>query len=170
MSLQYPKQHSPHHLKNTNTSKVPLGLEQTPTYFQELMTGVLKDFAFPITYLDDIIIFSKTAEHLKQIKKAFEKLQNTHLSMKPSKCHFFAKEIQYLRHILGTTGIRPLLSKTQAITCTYVKLHNMYAHSLDSLYRKFIKDFAKMIKPLTLLTHHRAKFKWTTCTIQPSWH
>ena len=41
--------------------KVPFGLTQAPTYFQELMTGVLEDFPFDIAYLDDIIIFSRTA-------------------------------------------------------------------------------------------------------------
>ena len=45
--------------------KVPFGLAQEPAYFQELMTGILKDFNFAIAYLDDIIIFSKTLqEHL----------------------------------------------------------------------------------------------------------
>ena len=54
--------------------KVPFGLAQTPVYFQELMTGILKDFNFVIAYLDDIIIFSKTLqEHLTHIRKVFEK-------------------------------------------------------------------------------------------------
>ena len=54
--------------------KVPFGLEQAPAYFQELMTGILKDFDFAIAYLDDIIIFSRTAEdHLTHIRKVFEK-------------------------------------------------------------------------------------------------
>ena len=80
------------------------------------MTGVLKDFPFAIACLDDIIIFSRTAEeHLYHIRQVFEKILNAQLSMKLSKCHFFAKEIQYLGHILSTTGIRPLPSKTQAI-------------------------------------------------------
>ena len=35
--------------------------------------------------------------------------------MKLSKCHFFAKEIQYLGHVLSTTGIKALPSKTAAI-------------------------------------------------------
>ena len=38
--------------------KVPFGLAQALVYFQELMTGILKDFPFAIAYLDDIIIFS----------------------------------------------------------------------------------------------------------------
>ena len=113
--------------------KVPFGLMQAPAYFQELMTGALKDFSFAITYLNDIIIFSITAEeHLNHIKQVFKKLQNTHLSMKLSKWHFLTKEIQYLRHILSTTGITPLPLKTQAIKkCTHLKLLKRYTHSLD---------------------------------------
>ena len=55
--------------------KVPFGLAQVPAYFKDLMTRVLKDFNFTIAYLDDIIIFSRTAEeHLSHIRKVFEKL------------------------------------------------------------------------------------------------
>ena len=43
---------------------------QAPAYFQELMTGVLKDFSIAIAYLDNIIIFSRMAEeHLNPIKQ-----------------------------------------------------------------------------------------------------
>ena len=80
------------------------------------MTGVFKDFPFAISYLDDIIIFSRTVEeHLYHIRQVFQKLQNAHLSMKLSKCHFFVKEIQYLGHIHSTMGIKPLPLKTQVI-------------------------------------------------------
>ena len=95
--------------------KVPFGLAQAPAYFQELMTGILKDFNFAIAYLGDII-FSKTLqEHLSHIRKVFEKLWSAKLSMRMSKCNFFSKEIQYLGHILSVTGIRPLPSKACAI-------------------------------------------------------
>ena len=70
------------------------------------MIGILKEFDFAIAYLDDIIIFSRTAEeHLSHIKQVFQKLQSAKLSMKFSKCHFFQKEIQYLGHILSIKGI-----------------------------------------------------------------
>ena len=86
--------------------EAPFGLAQAPAYFQELMTGILKDFSFAIAYLDDIIVFSKTPqEHLSHTRKVFEKLRSEKLSMKMSKCHFFSKETQYLGHILSTTGI-----------------------------------------------------------------
>ena len=72
--------------------KVPFGLAQTPAYFQELMTGILKNFSFAIAYLDNIIIFSKTTqEHLSHIRQVFEKLRSAKLSMKMSKCNFFLK-------------------------------------------------------------------------------
>ena len=86
--------------------KVLFRLVQAPAYFQELMTGILKDFPFAIAYLDDIIIFSKTPqEHLSHICMVFKKLRSANLSMKKSKCSFFSKEIQYLGHILSATGI-----------------------------------------------------------------
>ena len=58
--------------------KAPFGLAQAPAYFQELMTGILKDFNFAIAYLDDTIIFIKTPqEHLLHIRMVFEKLKLT---------------------------------------------------------------------------------------------
>ena len=73
--------------------KVSCRLAQAPAYFQEVMTGILKDFNFTIAYLDDIIIFSKTAEeHLDNIKQVFKKLRSTYLSMKLSKYHFLQRK------------------------------------------------------------------------------
>ena len=144
--------------------KVPFRLAQAPAYFQELMKGVLKDFPFTIAYLDEIIIFSRTAEeHLDHIRQVFEKIWTAHLSMKLSKCHFFAKEIQCLGHILSTTGIRPLPSKTQTINTMHPPKTANQVHSFLGLvgYYWFIKDFAKMAKLLTLLTQHKAKFECT---------
>ena len=117
------------------------------------MTGILKDFNFTIAYLDDIIIFSKKAEHLSHIKQVFEKLCTAKLSMKLSKCHFPTKKIQYLGHILSTKGIQPLPLKTQAIQNMHPSKTPKQVHDFLGLvgyYRKFIKGFAKIAKPLTL--------------------
>ena len=145
--------------------KVPFRLAQAPAYFQELMTGILKDFPFAIAYVDDFIIFSMTPqEHLSHICMVFEKLKSANLSMKKSKCSFFSKEIQYLGHILSGTGIWPLPSKTHAIQHmnppTMLKQVRAFL-GLVGYYRKFIKGFAKMAKPLTLLTRKQVKFNWT---------
>ena len=80
------------------------------------MNKVLKDLPFAIAYLDDIIIYGKTAkEHLDHLQQVFQKLHDAESTIKLSKCHFFTKEIQYLGHILSTFGIKPLPSKTAAI-------------------------------------------------------
>ena len=119
------------------------------------MTGILKNFAFTIAYLDYIIISSRTAEeHLTHIQQVLKKLRTAHFSMKLSKCHFFTKDIQYLGHTLSPKGIDPLPSKTQTIknmhppktpkqVCAFL--------GLVRYYRKFIRNFTKIAKPLTLL-------------------
>ena len=145
--------------------KVPFRLAQAQAYFQELMTGILKDFPFAIAYLDDTIIFSKTPqEHLSHICMVFEKLRSANFLMKKSKCSFFSKEIQYLGHILSATGIWPLPSKTHAIQKmnppTTPKQVRAFLR-LVGYYRKFIRGFAKIAKPLTLLTRQQVKFNWT---------
>ena len=79
--------------------------------------------------------------------------------MKLSKCHFFAKEIQYLGHVFCSTGIKPPPSKTAVI-----KLMNSPKNAkqvrafLEPLgyYCQFMKKFAHVAKPLTALTHHDA--------------
>ena len=144
--------------------KVPFGLAQAPAYFQELMTGVQKDLLFAMAYLDNIIIYSSTPEeHLEHIKTVFEKLRHTKLSMKLSKCHFFAKEIQYLGHILGVEGIKLVPAKTEAIKAMYSPVNPKQVCAFLGLvgyYRKFIKNFAKIVKPLTMLTQMDVKFEW----------
>ena len=136
--------------------KVPFRLAQAPAYFQELMTGVLKDLPFAMAYLDDIIIYSSTPEeHLEHIRTVFEKLHHAKLSMKLSKCHFFTKEIQYLGHILGKEGIKPVPAKKEAIKVMHPPVNPKQVRAflrLVGYYRKFIRNFAKIAKPLTMLT------------------
>ena len=76
----------------------------------------------------------------------------------------FMKEIQYLGHILSTKGIKPLPSKTKAIQNRHPPKMPKQVHAflgLISYYRKFIKNFPRIAKPLTLLTCQQAKFEWT---------
>ena len=144
--------------------KVPFGLAQAPAYFQELMTGVLKDLPFAMASLDNIIIYSYTPEeHLEHIRTVFEKLHDAKLSMKLSKCHFFAKEIQYPGHILGKEGIKPVPAKTEAIKVMHPPVNPKQVRAFLGLvgyYRKFIRNFAKIAKPLTMLTQMDVKFEW----------
>ena len=109
------------------------------------MNKVLKDLPFAIAYLDALIVYSKTAEeHLVHLQQVFHKLCDAEIYMKLSKCHFFAKEIQYLGHILSTIGIKPLSSKTVAIKLMKppknVKQIRAFL-GLVGYYHRFIKNF-----------------------------
>ena len=92
------------------------------------------------------------------------------LSMKLSNCHF-SKEIQYLGHISSTKGIQPLPSKTQEIKNMHPLTTPKQVHAFlvqVGYYWKFIKNFAKIAKPLTLLTLQQVKFIGHQPTMKPS--
>ena len=83
--------------------------------------------------------------------------------MKLSKCHFFAKEIQYPGHILSKEGIKPIPAKTEAIKVMHPPVNPKQVRAFLGLvgyYRKFIRNFAKIAKPLTMLTQMDVKFEW----------
>ena len=96
--------------------KVSFGLAQAPSYFQKLMNKVLNGLNFTFAYLDDVIIFSNTAEeHLKHIQIVINRLKSAQLKLKKSKCSFFKRELYYLGHLLTTEGFKPQIEKVKAI-------------------------------------------------------
>ena len=73
--------------------EVPLGLAQAPAYFQNLMNKVLNGLHFTLAYLDDVIIFSESAEqHLKHIQIVLTRMKQAKLRLKKNKC-FFKQEL-----------------------------------------------------------------------------
>ena len=90
--------------------RTPFGLSQAPAYFQLMGCG---DFA--MGYLDDIIIFSKTEEHLQHLEDIFYNLRHFGLKMKKEKSSFFKQHIQYLEHLISQDGFEPLPEKLESI-------------------------------------------------------
>ena len=144
---------------------VPFDLAQAPAYFQLLMNKVLEGLPYAMTYLDDIIIFSKNKlEHLEHLEEVFHRLRQAELKMKRSKCDFFKSQIHDLGHLISAHGISPLPDKLDTIK-------NMPAPKdmkeikqflgLTGYYRKFVPRFADISRPLTQLTKKETKFVWT---------
>ena len=145
--------------------KVPFGLTQTPTYYQNLMNKVLNGLLFTLAYLDDMIIFIKTAEpHLKHIQIVLTRLKQAKLRLKKSKCLFFKQELHYLGHLLTINGIKLLLEMIKAIS--EMKLPNNQKGVTEfwgmvGYYRKFITKFADATRPMKKLARKGVKFEWT---------
>ena len=81
------------------------GLCNAPATYQRLMDLVLAglQWAQCLVYIDDVVVVGRTFdEHLQNLKAVFERLRQAVLKLKPSKCVFFQRSVQYLGYIVST--------------------------------------------------------------------
>ena len=84
------------------------GLFNALAMFQRLMQNCLGklNMAYLQIYLDDIIVFSRMEEeHLCHLHVVCECFKEHRLNLKPTKCEFFKREINYLAHYVSKDGI-----------------------------------------------------------------
>ena len=88
---------------------MPFRLYNASATFQRLMQNCLGELnlTYCLIYLDDVIVFSNTEEHLKCLHVVFSCLWEHNLSLKPSKCKFFREENNYLVHHVSKEGMWP---------------------------------------------------------------
>ena len=87
-----------------------------------------------------------------------------HQRVKPSKCRFLQKEVKFLGHVVSENGISTDPGKTEAIQKWPVPRSRRELQQflgLANYYRRFIKSFALIAKPLQYLTEKNAPFEWT---------
>ncbi|GJX31652.1 putative reverse transcriptase domain-containing protein [Tanacetum coccineum] len=109
---------------------MPFGLTNAPAVFMDLMNRVCRPYLdkFMIVFIDDILIYSKTRE----------------------------EHVEHLRHVINGNGIHLDPSKIEAVknwktprtpteVCSFL--------GLAGYYRRFIENFSKITKSLTILTH-----------------
>ena len=96
---------------------LPFGINIGPSVFSYVLGKVLAQCTeFSLNYLDDIMVCSKMwQEHLKYLEEVFRHLQDADLKIKHSKCKFFKSIVHYLRFLLGSYGVQPLLEMVTAI-------------------------------------------------------
>ena len=59
-----------------------------------------------LVYLDDIIVYSRSEEHLTLFGEAFARLRKAGLKIKPSRCHLLQTSVCYLGHVVSEIGVR----------------------------------------------------------------
>jgi hypothetical protein len=146
------------------------GLTNTSAYFMYLMNKVFMEYLdkFVVVFIDDILVYSRSEEeHEEHLCLALQKLRQNRLYTKLSKCEFWMKQVAYLGHVISKGGISVDPSKVQDILSWNVPTSVGDIQSFLGLvgyYRRFIKGFSKISKPLTELLKKDKKFEWTsTC-------
>ena len=146
------------------------GLTNSPATFQYLMEKVIGNLNLKscLVYLDDIVIFSSSIEeHLGRLHEVLMRLHEAGLKLKPSKCNFLQRCLKYLGHIVSPEGIECDPDMTKYLLTWKVPNHVKEIQrcvGFAGFYRRYIKNFAKIAKPLHQLTgqvrdkkgrHHR---------------
>ncbi|GKA76218.1 reverse transcriptase domain-containing protein [Tanacetum coccineum] len=115
---------------------MPFGLTNAPAIIMDLMNRVCRPYLdkFVIVFIDDILIYSKTQEdHVEHLRLVLKLLKKEKLYAKFSKCQFWLREVQFLRHLIN---------------------------GLAWYYHRFFENFTKIAKSLTILTQKSKAFDW----------
>ena len=146
---------------------MPFGLCNAGATFQRLMDIVMSGLNLEIclVYLDDIVVYAKTPEqHLQRLAAVLARLSDAGLKLKPEKCRFFRRSVQFLGQVISHEGIGTDPQKVKAVVEWPTPTSAAEVRSfigLSSYYRRFVHDFAKIASPLHALARSDSKFKWS---------
>src|SRR5450432_82050 len=93
-------------------------LTNAPATYQTLINNILREYLddFIVTYLDNIFIYNKNEkEHTGYVIKVLEALKRTGLKINGEKSIFYQTEVEFLRYILTTTGVKINSEKVKII-------------------------------------------------------
>ena len=142
---------------------MPFGIKNAYSKFQGLMNSIFKPFLrkFVLVFFDDILIYSMSWEkHVQHVDKVLQILNEQELYAKPSKCFF---GIEYLVHIVSHEGVKVDSNKIKSMMEWLIPktLKNLQGFlGLTGYYHKFIRNYGRIVAPLTSLLKKDA-FYWT---------
>lgn len=139
-------------------NRMPQGITNAPSTFQRLMEKCMGDINLTevLVFLDDLIIFSETLEeHEIRLLHVLNRLKEYGLKLSVEKCKFLQTSVKYLGHIVSQNGVETDPQKIETIKTwpspkTLKELRSFLGFS--GYYRRFIRDYSKIAKPLNDLT------------------
>ena len=146
---------------------MPFGLTNAPSTFQDMMNHVCSDMldVGVLAYMDDILVYGVTEEeHNERVKEVLKRLTTNGLAVSPEKCVWKAQEVEFLGYIIGREGVKMSKDKVDAVLKwkTPESLAEVQSFlGFANFYRRFIKDYSRVARPLTELTKKTAgKWSW----------
>jgi len=135
------------------------GMTNSPATFQTMMNKILRDLINKgkvVAFVDNVLVGTETKEeHNEIIEEILRRLEENNLYIKLEKCMWKAKKIGFLGIIIGLNGIEMKAEKVDGVLSwpqpKNVKDVRKFL-GLTNYYRRFIKDFAQIARPMNVLT------------------
>jgi hypothetical protein len=143
------------------------GLCNSPATFQTMMNEILRteiQRGSVMAYMDDVLIFTEMLEEQEAVtKRVLEVMRDNDLYLKPGKCEFEKKEVEYLGLVVGNGEVKMDPRKLGAISewpepKTVKEIQSFLGFC--NFYRNFINKFATTARPLWDLTKKTKEWKW----------
>ena len=152
--------------------RVPFGLCNAPATFQRCMTAIFSDYIESImeVFMDDFSVYGSDFDVcLHNLSKVLKRCEEVNLVLNWEKCHFMVNEGVVLGHLISERGIQVDKAKIEVIEklsppVNVKGVRSFLGHA--GFYRRFIKDFSKIAKPLTQLLLKDATFVFTDACLE----
>lgn len=144
------------------------GLCNAPATFQAMMNDLFRDYlaeGWLVIYMDDILLFAKTKEELqKQTRLVVQRLKEHDLYLKGEKCEFDKQEVEFLGAVIqpGRLAMDPVKLEGLKEWQTPRTVKDVQSFlGFANFYRRFIRGYADIAKPLNNLTCKGKTWDWT---------
>jgi len=143
-------------------------LTNSPATFQAIMNELLRDLTNTgkvAVFIDDVIVGTETEEgHDELVMEVIKRLEENDLYVKPEKCKWKVREVEFLGVVIGPEGIKMEKEKVKGVlkwpTPKCVKDIQKFL-GLANYYHRFIEGFAMVARPLHDLVKKDKKWEWT---------
>ncbi|GJR68328.1 reverse transcriptase domain-containing protein [Tanacetum coccineum] len=152
--------------------RMPFGLCNAPCTFQRCMMAIFYDVIEKTmeVFMDDFLVFGNSfSTCLSNLEKMLKRCEDTNLALNWEKSHFMVKEGIVLGHKISKKGIEVDKAKIDVIAklphpTTVKGIRSFLGHA--GFYRRFIKDFSKISRPMTHLLEKNTPFIFSEECIQ----